>query len=86
MTTTEFNIPLNYGLVRTVKVTITKVRPAGGSKMVRWNVDKNGEPFGQIWTFKVRGEQHPFHAKTLDGAYKCFANYEGAEEFMRGEM
>lgn len=86
MTTTEFNIPLNYGMVRTVKVTITKRGRVKGSNAIEWTVARNGVPFGLIWTFKARGEAHPFHAKTLDGAYKCFANYEGAEEFMRGEM
>lgn len=66
-------------------VTITK-NTAKGSNAVRWNVDLNGVPFGQIWTFKARGEVHPFHVKTLAGAYAAFDTYKAAETFIRGEM
>lgn len=47
------------------------IRPAG-SNMYRINVSLNGEPFGQLWTFYVRGEIHGWHAKTLDGRSTVF--------------
>lgn len=67
------------------EITITK-RSYKGSNRTEWNVDKNGVPFGQIWTFKGEGEEHPFHAKTLAGAYEWFHTYKAAETFIRNEM
>lgn len=64
--------------------TITHVYPAKGSNCIKWNVDYNGRPFGQLWTFKARGEVHRYHAKSLAGVYANFATYAEAESFMRG--
>ncbi len=58
---------------------------AKGSPMIVHNVEVDGKPFGQIWTFKARGEVHPFHAKTLAGAYQTFATIDAAREFVRLE-
>lgn len=43
-----------------------------GSKQTTINVDRDGKPFGQLWTFTNKGEVHGWHAKTLDGAYAYF--------------
>lgn len=67
-------------------ITITKVKPLRGSNIIRWNFDLNGNAFGQVWTFKAKGETHLFHAKTLAGAYEAFPTYAEAETFMRGKM
>lgn len=67
------------------EVTITKVRNKG-SNAIEFNFDKNGAPFGKVWTFKGKGEIHPYHAKTLAGDYAPFATYEQAESYMRGKM
>lgn len=67
-------------------VTITGPIRNPGSKMVAWNVDRKGVPFGKIWSFKARGEVHPFHAKPLTADYASFATYAEAENYMRGAM
>lgn len=68
------------------EVTITGPIKFKGSNAIRYNIDLNSVPFGQIWTFKEAGERHPFHAKTLTGKYDHFATYAAAETFIRGEM
>lgn len=73
-------------IIEVTEVTITGPIKNKGSNAVEYNVDKNGVPFGKVWTFKARGEVHPFHAKTLAGAYANFPTYDEAETFMRGEM
>lgn len=48
-------------------ITFTKV------SATKINVDRNGQPYAQIWTFKdTRSEWHPWHLKTLSGYYKTF--------------
>jgi len=66
-------------------ITITKV-VAKGSNRIAYNVDLNGKPFGQIWTFKAKGEKHGYHVKILAGKYKLYSTYAEAERFIRGEM
>lgn len=66
-------------------VTITK-NVAKGSNRIAYNVDLNGRPFGQIWTFKANNEKHGYHVKTLAGVYKLYSTYDEAEHFIRGEM
>lgn len=61
--------------------TFTKEK-ARGTNRTAWNVDRNGEPFGQIWTFKAQGEAHPFHAKTLSGEYEKFPTLADAKAYM----
>lgn len=73
-------------VVAVTEITITKVPANGRGVSTRWNVAVNGVPFGQIWTFKNRGEVHPFHAKTLAGEYGAFDTYAAAETFMRGAI
>lgn len=67
------------------EVTITKAT-FKGSNRIAYNVDLNGRPFGQIFTFKARGEVHPFTVVTLAGASGQFKTYAEAERFIRGEM
>lgn len=67
------------------EITITKVVNKG-SNLISYNVDLNNAPFGQIWTFKAKGEKHGYHVKTLKGAYKLYSTYAEAERFIRGEM
>lgn len=71
--------------MKITEITITKVSYKGSNR-IAYNVDRNGVPFGQIWTFKASGEVHPFHVKTLAGAYAYFPKYDEAERFIRGEM
>lgn len=69
------------------EVTITKVNPAKGGSQIRWNVELDGKPFGQIWTFKKKaGFKFMFHAKSLAGEYGEFETYAEAERFIRGLM
>lgn len=67
-------------------VTLTKVAAVKGSNRVAYNVDCDGKPFGQIWTFKAKGEVHKFHAKALSGEYEAFDTKADAEKFLRGLM
>ena len=54
-----------------------KATKPGGSQ-ITINVDKDGEPFGQLWTFKKKpGYYHPWHAKALNGEHACFYSKEG---------
>lgn len=57
-------------------MTATKFAPAKTCKdsgRISINVDRNGRPFGQLWTYRNTAEEfHPWHAKTLAGAYQVF--------------
>jgi hypothetical protein len=68
------------------QITLTKVLPARGSNRTAWNYDLDGRPFGQVWTFKAKGESHLFHAKPLKGEYRFFAEFTDADTYMRGCM
>lgn len=72
-------------MVKLQEVTITKVKRSG-SNCIHYNVDLNGHPFGQIWTFKAKHEVHPYHVKTLAGFYANFTTYKDAERAIRGQM
>lgn len=72
--------------VKIDEVTVTKKAKVKGSNRIAYDVDLNGVPFGQIWTFKAAGEVHPFHVKTLAGAYGTFKTYAEAEAGIRNEM
>ena len=52
--------------------TFQTAKKNAGSNSSIINVDRDGKPFGQVWTFTTKGEVHGFHAKTLAGAYKYF--------------
>lgn len=67
------------------EVTITKVAPKGTNR-IHWNVDCDGRAFGQIWTYKAKGEKHYYHVKTLAGFYAYAADYDAAEREIRGQM
>ena len=49
-----------------------------GSNRYEWNLRKDNNPIGQIWTFKERGEEHPFHLKLLSGEYGTYPNLDAA--------
>ena len=55
------------------------VRPFNkGSGLITINVEKDDQPFGQIWTFRTSLDtKHPWHAKPLDGEHKSFFAKEG---------
>jgi hypothetical protein len=71
--------------MRVQNVTITRVKHKG-SNQVAFNVDLDGRPFGQIWTFKANGEWHPYHVSTLSGFYGEATTYDDAEKLIRGQM
>jgi hypothetical protein len=71
--------------MRVQNVTITRVKHKG-SNQVAFNVDLDGRPFGQIWTFHAKGEVHPYHVKTLAGFYATAVCYDDAEKLIRGQM
>lgn len=73
-------------MIKMQQVTITGPIKNKGSNMITFNVDLNGVPFGQIWTFKAKGERHGYHVKTLAGFYAIAADYKMAEKFIRNEM
>lgn len=44
-----------------------------GSTMMVVDVERDGQPFGQLWTWPTtRTEDHPWHAKPLNGEHKVF--------------
>jgi len=65
-----------------METSFSKMIKNNGSSMRTWNVDRDGKPFGQIWTFVSRGEEHPFHAKTLDGKYQTHGRLVDAKTYM----
>jgi hypothetical protein len=64
--------------------TFTKVFTAPTTSTKTVNVSRNGEPFGQLWTWKnTRTEQHPWHAKPLNGEHEVFKTLAEAKDHMR---
>lgn len=72
-------------MTRIQEVTITKVPAIKGGTQIAWNVDIDGAPFGQIWTFKGAWK-NAFHVQTLGGVYHFATSYKAAEAFIRGLM
>lgn len=67
------------------EITITKQPRIKGSPRIEWNVAVDGVPFGKIYTYKARGEYHPYSAKTADGEnFAQFNTYADAENAIRG--
>lgn len=63
---------------------LTYTEKAGENALV-WNIDRNGHPFGQIWTFpKAKGFVFNFHAKPLAGEYQSFKTFTEAKNYMEG--
>ena len=67
---------------------VTFSKPKRGFQMTV-NVDRDGVPFGQIWTFRdTASEWHPWHAKLINGEHKAFYGatkadgYEKAKHWM----
>ena len=62
----------------------TNVITKPGSTQQTVNVSRDGEPFGQLWTWaNTRTELHPWHAQPLDGLHKLFNSLPLAKEYMR---
>lgn len=54
------------------------LKTVSGSNAHTINVDLNGQPFGQLWTFRnTRTTWNPWHAKPLAGEHKAFYNAAG---------
>jgi hypothetical protein len=64
------------------EITFKKLPPLPHSTRIAWNIDRNGYPYAQIWTFENVNEFHVYHLKTLSGLYKTFSSFEKAEEFV----
>jgi hypothetical protein len=63
---------------------ITKIAAVKGASQITWNVDKNGRPYGQIWTFnRQKGFRFHYTAKLLSGQVEFFNTYKEAENFIR---
>lgn len=72
---------------RKMEITFTRVK-SPGSNRICWNVNRGAQAFGQIWTFKVKGEKHGHHAQTRNGGYMLFVgrnSFEEAQEFVKNE-
>lgn len=65
-------------------MTFTKNKTISGSDVVAWNVDKDGVPFGQIWTYKAKsGYTFRYHAKLVTQLYLGdFDNLKDAKKAM----
>lgn len=75
-----------FQVVQVQEVTVSAPIKRKGSNMIVRNVDVDGKPFGQIWTFKARGETHGFHAKVAaTEAYRLCDTLEAAVNFIRNE-
>jgi hypothetical protein len=58
---------------RSKMLTYTKQKTKPGSTQQVINVDRDGKPFGQIWTFRdTKDTWHPWHAKPLNGQHVTF--------------
>lgn len=67
----------------TKTTTFTLVPKLRGSTMLTINVDRNGKPFGQIWTFRERGCKCKVNVKLLDGRDAKLDTIEQAKRFAR---
>lgn len=69
--------------------TFNRIARAHGSNQTKIEVDRNGRPWGMVWTFRnTRTETHPWHAKALNGEHKAFYEADGglraAMDFIKG--
>lgn len=75
-----------YLRVQEVSIEFIKVKPFAGSAMTNvYNVNRNGQPFGQVWTFKnTRTEVHPYHAVLAadPATHQTFSNIKAAKDWM----
>jgi hypothetical protein len=72
------------------EVTFHSPSVSRGSNQTKINVDLNGRPFAQLWTYTAKGESHPWHAKvTKTGRYRAFEGKRAkarAMDWIRGEV
>ena len=67
--------------------TFIKVAKKPGSSQQTINVERNGEPFGQMWTWpNTATERHPWHALPLNGNHETFDTLKQAKTYMQSEV
>jgi len=72
---------------RKTKATTTfiEVPKKPGSSQHTINVERDGKPFGQIWTWpNTATEHHLWHVKPLNGNHETFDNLKDAKTHMEG--
>ena len=63
--------------------TFTPVKRLRGSNIIEINVDRDGVPFGQIWTFLKTGHTSSMvHAQPLTGKAVAFDTIAEAKQYM----
>jgi hypothetical protein len=76
-----------FKMVAVQEITVTGPVKAKGSNRIAFNYDLNGVPFGAVYTFKAKGEVHPFHAVKSNGEHLGhFATKTEADVALRSEM
>lgn len=66
----------------TPNIKITMKPAVKGSRMHQWNVDKDGRPYGAIWTFhKSPGYCWKYNARLLSGQWASFDTLAEAKAF-----
>ena len=81
--TYPFNVQAING-VEKMATTFYKVPKVRGGEQITINVERDGLPFGQLWTFPNKvGFTHPWHAKPLNGEHRTFATKKAAKNFMK---
>lgn len=69
------------------EITITGPVKVKGSPRVAYNYDLNGVPFGQVYSFKVALETHPWHAVKANGEHLGhFTSRKAADRAIRAAM
>jgi len=67
-------------------ITFSKVIRKSGSSMKTIEVSKDEKPFGSLWTWFEKGEEHPWHVKPLTREHKFFYGKNGlkmAKEYIK---
>lgn len=72
--------------VRANEITFIAQEQRKGSSRIVYNVNVNGRPFGQVWTFKVPGETHPWHVGELNGFHDIRGSKEQAFELIKDRV
>lgn len=74
-------------IVAVQEITITGPIKVKGSPRIAYNYDLDGVPFGCVYTFKVAGEVHPFHAVRSNGEHLGhFSTRDAADVAIRSAM
>jgi hypothetical protein len=73
-------------IVRTQEISFIAQPKRKGSQMVAYNVDVNGKPYGKVYTFKARGETHPWHVSELNGFHDTRATKAAAFQLIKDRV